>query len=178
MNSSGMFGALVLLAGVQIILMLSGLESAESGKYSALEAKIASMQRALLERAEAETFLDKALQNSIGKASGKTDPKEIKREMDSEMLRAFDALELNQKGICTKQLDGRYAMTEPLNLQTLDAITKASAVKAGPVTAIEYMITGGPLVNKAPCARITFGGYSLLFLVPPAYTQKKISVEA
>ncbi len=169
MNRKGFFSIIAALLFLTIATSVSNTELKAGTKAAQTGREVLSIRKSAFERTEAELFIDKKIERSIGNtAPEKIVAEEINRKTASQIMAGFRELNLDAKS-CAKN-GNTIIETSPLNEEKIALLTRTTAIKTGPVVEIIYSITGG-LSAEFPCAEIPNGNYSLFFALPIGYTR-------
>ncbi|HLC92171.1 MAG TPA: hypothetical protein VJH23_00525 [archaeon] len=167
MKPAGFFGGIVLIAAIALLLALSALSAKNPAQYADTESEIIRMQHTAFERAEAEIFLDHAIEYAVIESA--FPPVESEKTKALANWKIIESLRM--LGIEGFVCDDNWPedAREEISTQNLGAITKALVTKIGPLTTIEYIFSGGEDGKRHICAKIENGNYSVTLRVPRGY---------
>ena len=172
MKQRGIFGAAVLVAGIQILLLMHGLSAGTHSAYERLGKNITQIEQALLKRTETELLADSAVKNAIleSAALGALEGEAIKLNVNRKIIPVIENSGGGKKGICSENFDGTEKIEKTLSPEELGEISKVSIIKAGGVARIKYFVSGGIEGNLFPCAEIRAGNFTVFFRLPVNYS--------
>ncbi|MCR4335701.1 MAG: hypothetical protein NUV57_04140 [archaeon] len=177
MNSNGFFGAIVLLLAIEALLLINSTENELFLQQENMENKISAIEKTGFERTEAELFLDKVIEHQFEtNVSKPVVAEEIKFRINSEIIKAFQELDLKNTGICKENFSGKEIKVKELNLENLTTITSLSVIPQGEFTILQYTISGGINYNLFPCAEISNENFSNYFRIPINYSIMRVII--
>ncbi len=167
----GFFGTFALLCAIQIILLLNSNQLEILTELAEAKKTINNIEEANFIRAEKEILFDRKIQQITEYSSLiNTDPEFIKKAINLQIIYEFNNIESEKKGICNETPEGTIFKKTPITLDEVEKITKIIKYKAGNLTTIQYLVTGGISKNDFLCAQIKKGNYSSIFTLPPGYS--------
>ncbi len=169
MKPRGFFGAIMILAGIGILLAMNSFSANYPQKYQATENKLLEMKSAALQRAQAEAYLDRKIEDSLAfSMSPPVEAQKTKIAVNSAIVEAFT--ELGLEGHICEHKSGSEKITGRISVQSLDAVSKVLVAKLGNFTIAQYTISGGEMGKSHICTEIKNGKYSLRLRLPRGYT--------
>ncbi len=167
MDSSGFFGAMVLAAGLEILLLALSTQASLSENYNSIEAQVSEMQQASFQRQEAELLFDAAIKSALSEhAFPIVDAELVKGKANSKIISYFGKLGFVQSGMCAKT-SGSIKQISALSPESLSASSKVIAYKYAGLAMLQYSVTG----KNFPCGKIVKGDYRTFFAIPQGYSQ-------
>lgn len=172
MDSRGFFGALVLIAALEVLFFMNGSSNELFEQQKSIENSILSIEEAGFRRTEAEIYLDKAIEKAIFDSSlPPIEAEKIKLFTNIAIIEAFRELKLEETGICKKTFSNQNKKVKELSLETIGKVTKVSTIKAGEATIIQFTVSGSIGQDLFPCAEISNKKFSTQLRIPKDYSK-------
>ena len=159
---------MVMLGLAALIMRASLTEIRQTGEFEGAGLQAAEIEDASFARSEAEAYIDASVSAAvIGSLVPPIEAGKTKRAADGAIGSAFGSLGLDAH-VCNRH-GGWENSAGGLSDESIGAITKAVAIKAGQGTAVTYIVTGGEGAGRKICAAIKRGNYSAQVEVPRGY---------